>query len=324
MALALAGVILRAGPGAGRQLVQALAAQPLVHLPLLVLLYALYAGDPGHNWLGGPVGFWHVRAWGVILAAALAAALGLYASARPGLAGHLTWVVIFVLLSGLLCFSGTRGGVLGVGVAVAVCAATLGRPLWRRLPVFVLSALAGAALSLLPTPPIEDWGLTNSLSEFRADTGELLTAPPEPGGPEPSGPETGSRLSLWAESLDLIRVRPLLGYGHDQFRYHYSQGPDQVTHPHSLPLQALVDFGVIGAAALALLLLSLWVRGAVAARRAPDDGRAGALLAVTTIYAAALVDGALYNVETIAIAAIALAVLLAPRAPSLVTTAESG
>ncbi|MSU88642.1 hypothetical protein GE300_03280 [Rhodobacteraceae bacterium 2CG4] len=294
--ISLCWLLSRAAPAAGRALVGALAAQPLVHLPVLVALYLLYLDDPAHNWLGGPVGYWHVRAWGMLLAAALAAGFGLYVRARPAVAGHLAWAVILALLAGLLAFSGTRSGLLGALAGIALGAVLLPGAL-RRLPVLALAMAAGGALSLLPTPPTRHWGLINGLAETTAADAET---------------RSGGRLSLWSDTIALIGERPWLGWGHDQFRYARPMPPElEVIHPHSAPLQFLFDFGLIGGLALALLLLLLWLRAIGAARREPGAGRTGALMALNALLATAMIDGALYNAETLLAVAICFAVLLA-------------
>lgn len=304
--ISLCWLLSRTTPIAGQALTGALAAQPLLHLPVLVVLYLLYLDDPTHNWLGGPVGYWHVRAWGMLLAAGLAAAFGLYCQAKPGTAGHLAWVAILTLLAGLLAFSGTRSGMVGALAGIAVGAALVPGAV-RRLPVLGLAILAGGALSLLPTPPTRHWGLLSSLAESTAADAET---------------RSGGRLSLWSDTIALIGERPLLGWGHDQFRYAHPMPPElEVIHPHSAPLQFIFDFGLIGGLALAVLLLSLWLRGLGAARATPGAGRCGAAMALNTLLATALIDGALYNAETLLAVAICYAVLLARP---LVTADPSG
>jgi len=293
-ALSLAHLIGLHAP-ARRFFALALVAQPLVHLPLLVLLYLLYFGDPQMNWLGGPVGYWHVRIWGTSLAVALAAALGLYAMARPQLPGHLLWAGAFAVLGALMGFSGFRAGLAALPVAALAMLLVAPGPVLRRLPVFALAVAAGLAVSLLIPPPIEDYGIFNSFAE----------------GAPPPGAEADGRMALWARTLELIQVRPMLGHGYDQFRFiHQTPGLEYV-QPHSVVLNLAVDFGIVGGLALAFVLLSLALRGALVLRAAPGPGRLAGFGALSMLVVMAQVDGALYHPEPLLAAAIAFALLLA-------------
>ncbi|MEM8789735.1 MAG: O-antigen ligase family protein [Pseudomonadota bacterium] len=295
--LALAHLLWRAGRGTAVSL--ALIAQPLVYLPVLALLYALYAGDPTMNWLGGPVGYWHVRIWGMSLAVALAAAAGLYAAAAPDLRGHLVWVAILVLLAAQLCFSGFRGGAAAVPVALALMTLVRPRRMLARLPAIAGALAAGAALSLAVPAPIEDYGLLHGLIGAT------------PAWDQPSTVAGAGRMEIWSETLRLIGERPFLGYGHDQFGQHFRLGGLDYVQPHSAPLNVLFDFGLVGGAALTAVMVSLWAYGVAAVRTDDGTARLGAFGALQAVLAMALVDGALYHPEPLAMCALALTGLLA-------------
>ena len=302
-ALSLAHLIALHAP-ARRLFALALVAQPLVHLPLLVLLYLLHADDPQMNWLGGPVGYWHVRIWGTSLAVALAAALGLYAAARPQAAGHVLWAGVIAVLAALMGFSGFRAGLVALPVAAVAMLLVAPRAVLRRLPGFALAVAIGLAASLLIPPPIEDYGIFNSLAEGAA-------AP---------GAEADGRMALWARTLDLIQQRPMLGHGYDQFRFIHQTAGLEYVQPHSVVLNLAVDFGVIGGLALAFVLISLYLRGALALHAAPvpGPGRLAGFAVLSVLVVMAQVDGALYHPEPLLAAAIAFALLLAaPRADGL-------
>lgn len=85
---------------------------------------------------------------------------------------------------------------------------------------------------------------------------------------------TSGRLSHWGAALDLWAVNPLIGYGH---------GNSILILGHSvenLVLQALADYGLVGAALLGLLLVRL---GGPLFSRSSAHGTANLLLAATAL-----------------------------------------
>jgi hypothetical protein len=72
-----------------------------------------------------------------------------------------------------------------------------------------------------------------------------------------------SRLELWRAGLHLFRQHPLLGVGPDNFRHLYDRelGPktlDDRVHANSLYVETLADTGLLGLAALALVMATLF------------------------------------------------------------------
>lgn len=296
--LSLAYLILQARPGAGAYLMQAIAAQPLLHMPMVALLLMLYSTDPMHNWLGAPVGYWHVRVWGMHIAAAISAAYGLYILAKPKREGHALWILGLVALCFLLGLSGSRGAIAGLTGGVLFALAIAPRRAALRLPALLFALIAGLALSTLVAPPIPAWGIAGGIEEtMSADANEA----------------SGRRLELWAETIKIIAAHPWFGVGHDQIINHYPEKFDLVQQPHNFILQILADFGVIGASALLVVILGLLIRAFVAARAAPEHGRLAAFTLLGTFGVISLVDGVFYGPDTLAVTAMALAVLLTGR-----------
>ncbi|MEM9430847.1 MAG: O-antigen ligase family protein [Pseudomonadota bacterium] len=275
----------------------ALILQPLAHLPLLIALYLIYAGSepPGINWLGGPPGYWHVRIWGMTLAAAAAAAFGLYVGAerRP----HALAFVALTLLSAMLAWSGSRGSIVGLLGGILLTALVFPRRTLSALPVTAVALLLGALLSLIPMAPLYPYGLLGGVAETLS-AGDLNGA-------------SAGRLGMWRDALGLIADRPLFGHGHDQYVLIYEDGPIRATHPHNALVQILIDWGLVGGAAALFLLFSLWWRGTARIRAEGAWTKLSGFAVLATMAGASMFDGVLYHEGPLLIVAIAYAILFA-------------
>lgn len=265
---------------------------PIVHLPVLVLLYLLYIDEPAMNWLGGPVGFEHVRLWGAILATALAMGFGMRR-------GPFLWGVATVLWA-LLLWSGSRGAVLGLGAAYLLSLALFWRQMRGSVLPFVATAAAGAGLSLLPKLPMVSYGLIPTLLKtVEASSGDDAT---------------GGRLSMWRDAFDYFTQHPVIGHGFDHYRYLTEGTETEWLHPHNIVLQLLVDLGIVGALCVAGALLFYWARGLGKALADRDPTRIGAFTALNALVAMSVFDGTLYHPETTTLVAVLFGMLLAhPR-----------
>ena len=296
--IGLCYLLWRAGPENAGDFARWFLLQPVLHLPVLALLYWLYLDDARMNWLGGPVGFWHVRVWGMVLAVAIAAAIGLHAVRwERGLKTDLALFGVVAILIALLAWSGSRAAMLGLILSYLAAIAVVRGPLLRGLIPVAAGVALGIVLSLGITVPNSKYGLVNTIEET---------------GAESLDESSGGRMSLWRGSLDLLAERPLTGHGFDQFRYVYTGEPEGTVQPHNAVLQLLVDFGVVGGIAAIFLLLSLWWRAVGDCRQAA--WKLPGVLVLNALVVIALFDGALYHPEPLAIIAMCLGILLSqPR-----------
>jgi O-antigen ligase len=169
---------------------------------------------------------------GALLAMAipLAFARGLRAS-RFGL----LWWAALVLMVGALVATTSRSGGLG---AVAGCLAVIVFMLRGRRAVMgaaVTVAIVAAGLVLIVASPLR-----------------LLNDDPGP-----------ARLHLWSDAIRMIAARPLTGWGEDATgivygRFLSGDWAPEVDRAHSGPLDIAATQGVIGLAALAWVLLTLF------------------------------------------------------------------
>jgi O-antigen ligase len=116
-----------------------------------------------------------------------------------------------------------------------------------------------------------------------------------------SSPPAPGRLTLWAVALQMVRDRPLLGVGPDNFRWRYGDTArlarwDTHTHANNLYIEWLADTGILGLGAFLLFSLTLIVSAWRTLRRLMQSGsplgywQLAALGALTTWYVHGWVD----------------------------------
>lgn len=296
-AVFLAYLIAKSGPRFETALTWGVFAHVVLHLPILALFYLLFIGDPQINWKGGPIGFWHVRIWGMFLAAAIAVGVGLVLR-TPGLPQRLAlWAVIAVLI-GLLFWSGSRAPVLGLAISGALSLLLFPRRVAPILLPFAASTALGIALSFLPEIPNAAYGILNSLDE--TVNSETLDG------------TSGSRLTMWRDALVLVEQRPLFGHGFDQYRFVNFGRFEWALQPHNEAINFLVQSGLIGTALIAFLAIRFWLRAYLAIRRSASSARIGAFTALNTLIVISFFDGSLYHPEPLTLAALLAALALHP------------
>lgn len=225
--------------------------------------------------------------------------LALEAESQPGRVG---WVVGAALTAVVTVAAISRGGFVGLVVGLVVLAVLVLRARGREGQLRfgraqLIAALVGATLAVAVTAYaiqeawLRDWENT-----------------------------TLAKVRLALEGLDLLVDRTVLGIG----RGAYSEAfvrlhgvGDRVEYAESLPIQWLVDWGVVVGSAILLALGLAW---ASAARAATSPVRIGAVAAIASITVHDLVDFALEELG-LAIVAIALfaAVLARPEKTPLET-----
>lgn len=122
---------------------------------------------------------------------------------------------------------------------------------------------------------------------------------------------TSGRVEIWQNTIDILSDHWWFGHGPDSFIFLF---PDIIyVHPHSFPLQAVLEWGVVGSFFLLLLiiyLVSLLWRKMTQFKQVPALELAASLLIIGYLVNS-LVDGIFYHVLPIYYFSIALAILLA-------------
>lgn len=178
----------------------------------------------------------------------------------------------------VLLESGSRSSIYGSLLALVVVAVVFRRQALRWLGAALASIMLGTGVWFLWTSAV-----------VRGRSGLYRAAE--------KGFEGSGRLDMWGEALDMASRRPLLGLGPEHYAYHATHVHG---HPHSAPLQLLVEWGGIATllvAGLAIWGVASWMTASQRARRAgPPESEAGDLSPALTAALAAgglasLVDG---------------------------------
>lgn len=273
----------------------------------LAVTWIALPSPQSYDWFASPPLFRHVRHLGYYALGGLlcCAAPLLGAEARTPPRAHLLAGAGMALCWAVLFWTGGRAAI-GAG-AVGLFCIMAGCRRGSRLPALLAAAVAaGLGLWLSTLFAVEDprLGFLNSLARTAADTAE--------GGA--NGFTTG-RLAIWAEAVQAAAAHPWLGLGPDNYRLLPPQTHGGV-QPHSLFVQFFVDWGLLGAVPMVVLLTGALWQG-LARLWAETDAflRAARVAALAFIVSAgvhSLVDGLFYHAQPLLFLAVAFAVALQP------------
>ena len=209
-----------------------------------------------------------VLVWGLIWWVPFAAAW----APRLNRAGRLAvWALAAAMVLGVV-LTASRTGMVGV-VLLALWGV-----LDRRLPRAVRVSLVAAPLLYLVC-----WAAMAAWAHQTQHTfgGEARLA---------EGDLSASRFGIWANTLALIRAQPWTGVGWGEFNFAWTLTPFPgrpvafFDHSHNLPLNLLVELGVVlGGLVLLLLLWALLQAGLRAWARSGDDGLAARAAFMTVL-----------------------------------------
>jgi len=193
---------------------------------------------------------------------------------------RLNWpffVAAHVTLLAFLMWSGTRGGLVGYFIAVALICLFAWKLLNRRIvTTMLLSWLASVGIALAMPIPAEGFGLIRVQESMKAED------------------VTSGRLVVWKSTIEAIKETPLMGHGSGTFRsnmartkgYHYN-------HPHNFILQFIYDWGFLGGGIAAMFVMLFGLK-LLLLRSASIVPKATAIGAFSSITSVALIDGTLF------------------------------
>jgi len=178
-------------------------------------------------------------------------------SRSEGIAAPVFFLFSILLLFAAILFSRSRAGLLCASVALAALAAVWMRVGWQRTRVALATGgvLAGAVLFGL-------WvGLGPVVSRF-----------------EELGRDYRGRLDVWKDTLALVRMHPVLGWGPGTFPDAFTRVQSvflnqTVDHAHNDYLEFAAEWGIVGAALLFGLILWLLARAISSCLRMPQPGK---------------------------------------------------
>lgn len=210
----------------------------------------------------------------------LALVASVWLAARGGLRFP-AWLVAVLLLETGIVLSGSRTGVVHVGIAAvyALIAAAMARHraqgggaanVMQRPAALVVTAIVMVGLLLILQPLIRAAGQMFGWQLF--DTIALIQA----------GGQLSGRHALWAHALAMFHAHPWLGIGYGEFGWVEFQQlaqvgvrPEMALHAHNAVLDMLAKTGLVGTVGVIVVLLA-WLWRVVRDRllRADADERA--------------------------------------------------
>ena len=208
--------------------------------------------------------------------------LALWLAAKPREGGRAVWWAGWCAGWAVLAWTGGRAS-FAAALVLLVAWAALGRPSWRVTARLAAAGAAGVVASL-PLPHDAGTGLGNLLRRSAA-VGDGYAS---------------GRGELWVHVVEAWRARPWLGLGGD--------GPAFVladhTYAHNTVVQALGEWGLVGAAAFGALLLGATWTLVVGAWRSRTPALAALAAGWLAASANGLLDGVFYGALPLALLAV--------------------
>jgi O-antigen ligase len=165
----------------------------------------------------------------------------------------------------------SRGAWLALGGALGLLAVMqAARNLRAASPAVLAGAAAAVLVALALAVPLAAYtaaALGGTEPTGVAAAGERLAGRITGGGSQIEGLSSGGRIALWREAADLVRERPLTGIGLHSFPLVHGRLPEYgdafvykgLPHAHNTLLQAALDYGIPGLAAVAgVYAAGLW------------------------------------------------------------------
>lgn len=285
-------------------------------LTLLVLLYELYA-VPEVRTMGGAFawqlpGMGPLRVFGAGLEAALALVLGLLARPSSGGARLAKWLSAIALWA-FIFWSGARGGVLSIVLAAALLSVIWPKYALRLWAVLLVSAVAGALVSLLIwTPENSSFGFWQMLDRSSKATSDEIGR---------------GRLMRWIGSIDIIKNRPLLGHGLSQYSNlwpHFAEADQHnpapfplyflmYRHLHNVVMDALLALGILGATAFIWLAIKNTFRAIARVKSWQTNVRFPAMFGLLVLMAHSFLTGIYVFPQTLLLLGLFFGICLVPE-----------
>lgn len=245
---------------------------------LAYVVIALESGNPAYDWRRFYVGVSNVRHLGYLATIHVALAAGLLTTSDRR--GERFIFALFLLFG--LTFANLTGGRAAILAALgaALFCAIFGDKSRRKANLWLILALFAASipLSMIHVPPGDHWGVDRLFLTLAGQTDTVNMGE--------------GRMLLWERAIERFVEHPLIGYGVGQFRY-MVRDLWVANHPHNTVLQSLVQWGLIGTAAAAVLLWTA-LRGSVSGVLNAPEHFVTPVAVVLGVGAVSVLDGPLY------------------------------
>ena len=204
-----------------------------------ILILRLAVGDIEYNWTTDIPFFKNIRHWGYLQIIALPLSYYLILNKKNSYSGF----IIFTLIWASIFWSGGRGSFITATIISVIVFPWLLTP--KHSTYLKTLMCIGIALILALIAEVNHPGLSIQRLFF-IDLENI----------ENLNEYSAGRIDIYIESLKhLFNNNYLLGFGPDSFRYTTPPLHIMATHPHSLPIQILYDYGIIGFILISLCLL---------------------------------------------------------------------
>jgi len=243
-------------------------------LPFLVLPFLVEATLPrfeGKEWMFNLYGFSNPRSLGHYATIPIVILVGLTSAVLPRNAAARSWrLPHFALLIGMwaiLMWSGSRGGVAALGAGILISCLVL----WRLRITEVLwnaaAAVIGSAISIAFVIPHNSYGVLNRFVSF-AEKAREATATGDGGVSAVAEEVATGRVEVWIWAIARIAEKPWFGWSYLPMRGIEADDHPGLAHAHNIVLDYAMGFGIPIAALVIGVVVWLWWRAGVAARRA--------------------------------------------------------
>lgn len=251
-----------------------------VYAAFLVWQWSSLESPEQFDWMNGPPLFRHIRHAAYFLCVGMVAAAWAWLSYR-GRWRFSIWLA-FWLAASMMLWSGSRGGFVAASVGALMLLIKF--PLkdyfggWMGLLGAVIAALLVSALF-----PVDQSGIGWLSAVLRSDQAESANQ------------LSSGRLGIWSYLLPYIGERPWFGWGGEGFLAVWEGF--SIRQAHNGVMQLLIEWGVIGAALVLIMISLLFFRGGLKylrQGRAASDILGYGVAMLTALLVLSLSDGIFY------------------------------
>ncbi|MFN2101191.1 O-antigen ligase family protein [Altererythrobacter sp. MF3-039] len=229
-------------PTFGPKILATMSLSIVSYLLMLIFFISLAKDVPNFEWMQFSAGVSNPRQLGFYGIPLLFFAAALFSKVE-GKRSQSSMYWLFICAGFLLVnLSGSRAG-LGASVIGCVFFIAMMRKDRVRLLVALVSGWLTAVVASAFLAPHPEWGFWNIMLGTAGINSDSYSS---------------GRVTMWLETIDLIRERALIGHGEGQFRLTTSIGNAMINHhPHNSILQFLYQWGLVGTGAIGVALFPL-------------------------------------------------------------------
>jgi len=223
--------------------------------------------------------------------------LAAYVSTLPnGSRIHTIFLILAIIASTTLFWSGSRGGVLAFFVSISIVFCFSQTKNYRGILSILFCLAVGAALSLLLYLPGSSYGIFSRINQTL--------------GAENIAAASSGRTDIWRNIISYISERPFIGYG-----YLPHKSLEGLSHgsAHNIILEFWLGFGLVLGTVVVIFGIMLWAMAFAFFRKANDQYVAALFCVVTTLLAYSMISGPYARTFPLLLFAVSLGVIMGLR-----------